>query len=431
MAYTSSATSYGIELSGVSHCTIAGCYIHNVGYWNNDGSVVPSGAGIHIAMPVNCLITGCEVTRTGLQGIAVDGAQNCIISHNNVHDYITWGIDVGGDYQLCTGNDICDDTVHDLYYFDAGFWGGADGPPHTDYVFIRMGSGQHPVSNIVERNLFYNDRSFAEFGGTAMVFLSYADSTIIRNNIFINPHEYYAAYFGWTSAGTKFYNNTIYAPRTGGCRLQTNGHSNIRDNIFVVAGEALTSSSDTDRIDFTCDYNLYSVGSSPSDAFDQVAPYAAWTFTSWKSMGYDVHSQQLSGTTAFKFNNVIGYPAASETMDLRVSAGSPAIGSGTSVSCDSVDFDSVSRPAGSVWDIGAYRYLTTAVMNRAQAGMAPEKSLPTLWARDRLNTLLGNGDYRLFDCAGRARTAGQARSNMVYILKDITAGTACRIMVIR
>ena len=45
-----------------------------------------------------------------------------------------------------------------------------------------------------------------------MVFLSYADSTVVRNNIFINPHGYYATRFSWTSTGTKFYNNTIYAP---------------------------------------------------------------------------------------------------------------------------------------------------------------------------------------------------------------------------
>jgi len=60
------------------------CFFHDIGYWNNDGSIIPAGSGICMVRPKNCLITRCEITKTGLGGIQLDGPANCTISHNNV-----------------------------------------------------------------------------------------------------------------------------------------------------------------------------------------------------------------------------------------------------------------------------------------------------------------------------------------------------------
>ena len=351
-----------IKIDDASFVTIADCYLHDVGYWKNDGSIIPAGSGVHMLRPKNCVVSGCEITRTGLAGIEVDGSVNCTFSHNNVHDYITWGIDIGGDFNLCTGNNVCDNTVHDLYQFDAGYWGIPNDPniPHTDYVFLRMGGGQHPVNNIIERNLFYNNQVFHEFGGTAMVFLSYADSTIMRNNVFINPHGYYATRFSWTSSGTKFYNNTIYAPNqiTGsggvaGVFLETNGNTNIRNNVIVTYQSSIAYTALIDESGLVSDYNLFYNVTSSQD-FVRMTPARYATYAQWKTFGYDAHSVKAAAVADIKFANVAGYPTACQTMDLNILSTSPAVNVGATLTGFANDIKSCARPQGSAWDIGAY-----------------------------------------------------------------------------
>lgn len=350
----------GIRLQDCSRIIVANCYLHDMGYWNNDGSVTPAGCGVSMVKPSNCLITGCDITKTGGSGVGLVGAQDCIISHNNIHDYINWGIDLGGDYQLCTRNVICDNTIHDLYRYDNGFWGGSGEPPHQDFIFIRMGSGTHPLFNVVERNLFYNNYDFTDNGGTAMTFLSYADSTIIRNNVYINAHSFSTASFGWTSAGTRFYNNTIYCPRTGTVRLTSNGNNDIRNNLIVGSG-GINLENSTDELGLVADYNCYNI-SNDAHAFTMTKPYTAWTYAAWQGRGYDIHSHKAAAIADLKFVNTSGYPLACQTMDLHLLSGSPAIGTGVDLSSRfTTDKDGVTRPVGSGWDVGAYEYVSTEV----------------------------------------------------------------------
>jgi len=353
-----------IKIDDASFVTIANCYLHDVGYWKNDGSIIPAGNGVHMLRPKNCVISGCEITRTGLAGIEVDGSVNCTFSRNNIHDYITWGIDIGGDFNLCTGNVVCDNIVHDLYQFDNGYWGIPNDPniPHTDYVFIRQGgsTSPHPVKNVVERNLFYNNQTFHEFGGTAILFLSFADSTIVRNNVFINPHGYYATRFSWTSSGTKFYNNTIYAPNAvtgsagvGGVFLESNGNTDIRNNIIVTYQSSIAYTAVVDESGLISDYNLFYNATSNQD-FVRITPARYATFAQWKTFGYDAHSIHTAAVSDIKFTNVVGYPTACQTMDLSIAASSPAVNSGTTLPGFANDISSVVRPQGTSWDVGAF-----------------------------------------------------------------------------
>jgi parallel beta-helix repeat protein len=358
-----------IKIDDASYVTIADCYLHDVGYWHNDGSIIPAGNGVHMLRPKNCLISGCEITRTGLAGIEVDGSVNCTFSHNNIHDYITWGIDIGGDFNLCTGNIVSDNTIHDMYQYDEGYWGIPNDPniPHTDYIFLRQGGGQHPIYNVIERNLFYNNQVFDEFGGTAMLFLSFADSTIIRNNIFINPHGYYATRFSWTSSGTKFYNNTIYAPNliaggngVGGIFLETNGNTDIRNNIIVTYQSSLAYTAIIDETGLNSDYNLFYNVTSSQD-FVRITPSRYATFAVWKTFGYDTHSLKAASVADIKFTNVAGYPVSCQTMDLRILATSPAVNAGVTLSGFANDMNSTVRPQGIAWDIGAYEAIITVM----------------------------------------------------------------------
>ena len=364
----------GVFFNAINNGIVTGCFSHNIGYWNNDGSHVPSGNGIKMLLAGYCIVTGCEITNCGESGIWLDGAENCAITGNNVHDSVTWGIDLSGGGRLCANNTISDNTVHDLYQFDNGFWKGAGDPPHQDFIFIRMGNGTHPVNNIVERNLLYNNHNFTDFGGTAMTFLSYADSTVIRNNIYINAHSYSTVFFGWTSTGTKFYNNTIYCPRTGAVRLETNGNNDERNNIFVCSSSGIIYENSTDEKNLLFDHNFYSV---PVDdkMFAMATPYAGWNFTAWLARGYDKHSRLVASASDIRFVSTAGYPLRCQTMDLHLSAQSPCIDAGCILKGFSEDKDKAPRFQGPGWDCGAYEFTNLSINTdtpSAPALIAPE-----------------------------------------------------------
>jgi parallel beta-helix repeat protein len=350
----------GIFFNAIKSGIVSGCFVHDIGYWNNDGSLVPSGNGIKMLLAGSCIVTGCEITRCGESGIWLDGAQNCLISQNNIHDYVNWGIDLSGGGRLCANNTISDNTIHDLYQFDNGFWKGTGDPPHQDFIFIRMGNGTHPVNNIVERNLLYNNYTFTDFGGTAMMFLSYADSTVVRNNIFINAHSYSAAFFGWTSTGTRFYNNTVYCPRTGAVRLETNGNNDVRNNIFICNSSGVTYENASDEKNLLFDNNFYSM---PVDdkMFAMAKPWAGWNFTAWQARGYDTHSRLAASTTNLKFVSTAGYPMQCQTMDLHLSGQSPCIDAGCILKGFSEDKDKAPRFQGTAWDCGAYEFTNQSI----------------------------------------------------------------------
>jgi parallel beta-helix repeat protein len=345
----------GICFSAITGGVVSGCYVHDIGYWDNDGSRVPSGNGIKMLLAGSCVVTGCEVTRCGESGIWLDGAENCVITGNNVHDFVTWGIDLSGGGRLCANNTISDNTIHDLYQFDNGFWKGTGDPPHQDFIFIRMGNGTHPVNNIVERNLLYNNCNFKDFGGTAMTFLSYADSTVIRNNVYINAHSYSTVFFGWTSTGTKFYNNTIFCPRTGAVRLETNGNNDERNNIFICSSSGIIYEKETDEKNLLFDFNFYSM---PVDdkMFAMATPWAGWSFSAWQARKYDKHSRLVASAAGLRFVSTAGYPLQCQTMDLHLSAKSPCIDAGCILKGFSQDKDKAPRFQGPAWDCGAYEF---------------------------------------------------------------------------
>jgi parallel beta-helix repeat protein len=428
-----------IKIDDASHVTIADCYLHDVGYWKNDGSIVPAGSGVHMLRPKNCLITNCEITKTGLAGIEVDGSVDCTISHNNIHDFITWGIDIGGDFNLCTGNVLCDNTIHDLFQYDAGYYGGAGDPPHTDYIFIRKGgeTSRHPVNNIVERNLFYNNQVFDEFGGTAMLFLSYADSTFIRNNVFINPHGYYATRFSWTSSGNRFYNNTVYAPNkiagsngVAGIFLETNGKTDIRNNIIVTYQSSISYTGVADETGLISDYNLFYNVTSSQD-FVRITPARYATFAEWKTYGYDSHSLKELSIADIKFANATGYPTACQTMDLHLQATSLAVNTGAMLSGFTCDKELNERPQGSGWDIGAYESKnTTSIIDNQNPVKNVQKRGSNRLTMKEIIVLTKDAAYSVYTASGKKMEPLRLQCNLVYLLQSVKDGSARKIIVV-
>ncbi|MDD5527369.1 MAG: right-handed parallel beta-helix repeat-containing protein [Patescibacteria group bacterium] len=374
------ASGIGINFADTSdHITIAGCYIHDNGYWQNGGSITPQGEGIGFLRTSDCEISGNEITKIGGTGIALAGAQDCVIENNNIHDYITWGIDVAPDHLIASVRNILrGNSIHDIYQYDQNFYGDTKvDPPHTDFIFIRRGGDSdatyaRPAGNIVEGNLFYNNIDFTNhgYGGTAMIFLSYADHTIIRNNVFINPHSYITVGFNWTSQGTKFYNNTIYSTRAAGVSLASGGGNDIRNNLIAASGAMTYDNDAQDLLNLQMDYNAAYVPQ--ADRYvTRANPWGNWNFADWQKQGYEAHGLIFSSLDSIKFIDTSEYPLNCQQMDLRLQAGSAAIDAGQAISGFSNDKNDVSRPQGSAWDIGAYEYVSGTITPPAETTPPP------------------------------------------------------------
>jgi hypothetical protein len=342
---------------------ISNNYIHDLGYWICDcagtggfSGGAPSGVGIQCNNCTSALITGNTITKTGGGGFGSSGARSCTISNNSVYAYITWGIEINGDSRTTTNNTISGNTVYDLYHHDNGIRPVDSCDPHTDYIFIRQGSGQRPSGTLIERNLFYNNYDFSSVaaGGTAMIFLSFTDDTTIRNNVLINPHSYYAVSPNWQSTGVKIYNNTIYAPTVGGIYfgLTGTGGSYVKNNIIVQSssGHVLYGADLTTEAGISeSDYNLWITTASPF-RFDP-----NWYSTAqWQAKGFDTHSLESATIAAIKFVSIAGYPTNSSSMDLRLQADSPAVNTGTTIAGFINDYAGYTRSG--TWDLGAYEY---------------------------------------------------------------------------
>lgn len=341
---------------------INNCYIHKIGMWKNDGKLNISGIGVRLNHPTNCVISGCEITSAGDSGIHILGGVDCIIAGNNIHDYVNWGIDIASDRERgSTGNIVKENIIHDLYQYDIGFWGGKpESAPHQDFVFIRRGDGIRPTGNVVEKNLFYNNYNFTEGGGTAMVFLSHADRNVIRNNILINPHSYFAVSISWGSSDNEFYNNIIYNPRTGGIKIDSvdlGGGTKIKNNI-IIANELINWNDKIDEKGWQIDYNYYL--SAALTPFHRQKDNVFYPFTQWQNLfGNDAHGGILKSIDDFKFIDIKGYPTACHTMNLRLRADSPIIDKGTLLPGFSNDYLSTVRPQGAAWDIGPHELKAT------------------------------------------------------------------------
>ena len=78
------------------------------------------------------------------------------------------------------------------------------------------------------------------------------------------------------------------------------------------------------------------------------------------------------------------------SLDLHLKSGSPAIDAGTSSGAPSVDFDGVSRPQGSGYDVGAYEYVTGGMPGQA-TNPSPSNSATSVSTTADLSWTAGSG----------------------------------------
>jgi hypothetical protein len=132
-------------------------------------------------------------------------------------------------------------------------------------------------------------------------------------------------------SGAKVYNNTFYKARVGGALMNNwnlpTGAVDFRNNIVVPLGTAYVSEG----------------GSGLTNGSNTVASNNLW----------------YSGTgSVIGSYNVANNPLFVSTTDLHLQSASPAIDMGTSAVSATVtdDNDSIGRPSGGLYDIGAYEY---------------------------------------------------------------------------
>ena len=253
-------------------------------------------------------IRNSEVKNAPRQGILVtegsDGNEfsNLRVHHNGTTDH-DHGLYIGSDSNLIEGCEVYDHFGYGIHVYNA--------------------TAEKPDNNTVKGNIVHDNQQtgIGVFGG-------------INNNV-SNNIVYKNNNVGITtkSPGSRIYNNTLYSNREIGIYVETSD-TTVANNISyknVGFGIFIGPSSSNVRIN----NNLLS-GNTNSNFDDSTG--RAMLVNNLIGNSYDP-----------KFANVSAF-------DFRLTAGSPAIDAGASISELPIDRSGIARPKGRGYDIGAYEY---------------------------------------------------------------------------
>jgi hypothetical protein len=304
---------YGVFLASTyRNITVANCYFHNLGYTFNtipmdansvgigaDNRVSSAGVQINNTSGSELVITNCEFTymHTGIDLAWGGNTSNIVVTANSFHDFMVWGIDIAGiagnlDYLSVVGN-----TFSAMgWAYSPPNWTGYNyipatctncfaGGPHQDPIFLRTSNtnvtcGAH---NNIYNNVFQTTHPNEVF--TADIYLEYAPSVNIYNNLFNNPNA------GLFTTGQNIYTNSTGIITTnswngGGApaveisyELNQGGTIRILNNTIIVN---LTNSAETAALLWGACGCLSPPVTWPSNAFLQVENNLSY---SWATNG--------------------------------------------------------------------------------------------------------------------------------------------------
>ncbi len=204
---------YGIFAYGtMNNVTIQNCYFHDLGYWFNqqpmDGNSLGgsdsriSGGGVIFFGASSVVITNCEFTKqhTAIEFAYSTNSSNLTIASCLFHDYIVWGIDLAGVSGNLDYTYIHDNTFQDMgWAYSPAYWTGYNyspesctscyaGSPHQDPIFHRTGNAN--VTNGSHIDIYNNtfDETHPYEVYTACIYLEYAPSANVYNNLFNIPN---------------------------------------------------------------------------------------------------------------------------------------------------------------------------------------------------------------------------------------------------
>ena len=425
-----SKNGYGLMcLSTFQNITVANCYLHNLGYTYNtipmDANSVSQSDGRYSAAGIEVVgsgtgltVTNCQFTHmhTGIDMAHTANTSNIVFAANYFHDFMVWGIDVAGvagllDYVMISGNTFAGMG----WAYSPPNWMGYnyDYSPHQDPIFWRTSNTgvTNGVHNSICGNTFHTTQPNEVF--TACMFLEYAPSVNIYNNLFDVPNA------GLSTTGQNVYSNCCGTVITnawngGGAppilisyELDEGGTNRVLNNTFVVnLTNGAYNTAITWESPFTTPQALW-----PANAYLQVEnnvgfswtangtsqgtllvigaatnnyPVSQWTvdYNDWRDRGSGPYfwlnnspgtnvngslaAEQLMGLDPHGMTNdpqFVSLTFSSSTNSAgnsyQLQAGSPCIHAGVDLSALGLPglgtgLNGVTRPSGQ-WDIGAYQ----------------------------------------------------------------------------
>lgn len=337
--------------------------------------VTNDGINIENASWVN--VEGFRIVNMPRAGIRAVVGSNITIRNNFCNQNYRWGIFTGFlDSALIEYNECCyTEDEHGIYFSNSG-----------DYPVIRHNichhnscCGIHMNGDLsmggdglisfarVEGNIIYENGTT---GGSGINCDGVTQSVIFNNLLFFNHASGISLYRIDASAGSyqdRIFNNTVVQADDARWALNINTES-VDDTVYNNILLTLHSWRGSISIDssslpgFHSDYNLV------NDRMSLDQGNTVISLSQWQTMGYDQHSW-LAGD----YNSIfVNYP----NNDFHLNSASTAVDNGTSMVNPPVgyDLDSIIRPQGSGFDIGAYEYSSTGVEN----GNITELTSPSL-----------------------------------------------------
>lgn len=217
-----------------------------------------------------------------------------------------------------------------------------------------------PITGVViAGNVFYGDfrKSFGATGGmTALMYNEAVTSAKIYNNLFMpypvqaNMFEGFITFAASQSATLEIYNNTLLNPGTSSASagivtgaINAGSTLTVKNNVVTGFTYAMSLPNITGTI--TTDYNLFNSGSG-----QLFYNGGAQSYATWQGAGRDT-SSVLGEDPDF-------VDATGSTFDLRLLAGSPAIGVGDNLA-STFTTDILGNLRTVPWDMGAYKFGST------------------------------------------------------------------------
>lgn len=360
---TGTYTGFDIRTSGTSLKPIVFKALTNDVTINTHYPVTNDGINIENANYVE--VHGFKVINQPRAGIRVVVSNFVKVKNNTCTNNAYWGIFTGfADDILIEGNSCSySQQQHGIYFSNSG-----DRPIIiNNHSFNNSGCGIHMngdismggdgiISNAVVAGNIIHDNGTS--GGSAINMDCVQDSKIFNNLIYNNHATGIALYQidgAEGSKNNKIFNNTIVHPSDGRWALLiVNGstgntvYNNILINHHSYRGSICIDNSSANGL--VSDYNLLVNRLSNNDGNSNM------NLTAWQSLGYDIHS-----FIAQNDNQIFVDPASSNFHLLQASQ---PFNRGTSLvsAVVNLDIDGVTRPQGSGYDIGAYEFMSSTLV---------------------------------------------------------------------
>jgi hypothetical protein len=326
---------HGVIINGKNHITVKNLTIRNIA----DAGFRVRDATAGIIIENNDVYAGNVNGKANARGYDVRATRgkNAVIVRNNKYSTPTsstaqndgiWSSDNDG--VLFQGNSLI---------ISNSFTGPDEG--HNDCVQSLLDIYVSIIGNYCEQRNTKTGHSQGIFSENVI------GTILIQNNVVYAPNTSSALITTINRSGYSgkivAQNNTAYGSRNGTGLMENSPNSIFKNNIFITPhsnGQAFKIDGQEPPKE-NIDYNLL-YSPNPSQLV-YLSGAGTMTFNQWKSRGYEAHGLNADP----EFFNL-------SARDLSLSAKSPAIDKGTTISTLLFDYSGNPRPRGTAYDIGAY-----------------------------------------------------------------------------